>query len=332
MNASVKPIFIFSLPRAGSTLMQRILGADPQIATATEPWILLPYLYTLKREGVGAEYSHWRLHQAVADFYGEFPRGKTDYLAEIRKLVLNLYTKLCQDNEQYFLDKTPRYHLIVKEVIQLFPDGKFIFLWRNPLSVAASIIQTFGLGYWNLRDYRIDLFDGLNNLIEASKMYDDRVLFVRYEDIIENPRRELSQVFAYLDLPFNPQIVSQFVRVDLKGNFGDPTGVKQYQSISKEPTEKWKQILNNPIRKGWSRRYLNWLGEERLSVMGYNLAQLMAELEESSGSMDKMPSDLKKIVLDSLDAWLDSNRDNPKNGAANSENYQGWWMLKVPYS
>lgn len=298
MNATIQPIFIFSLPRAGSTLVQRMLAATPQIATATEPWILLPYLYTLKENGICAEYSHWKLHQAITDFYKEFPEGKNDYLDGIRQLALRLYAKLCHNNEEYFLDKTPRYHLIVNEIINLFPNGKFIFLWRNPLSVVASIIETFGLGYWNLRDYQIDLFDGLDHLVEASKTYSECILCVQYEKIIEHPNQELSRIFAYLDIPFDSNVISQFTNVKLNGKFGDPTGIKNYRSISKKTTDKWKQTLNNPIRKIWSYYYLQWLGEERLSTMGYSLKQLIKELDGNQLSMNKIPSDSKKIFLD----------------------------------
>ena len=47
---AIKPIFIFSITRSGSTLLQRVIAAHEGVATVSEPWVLLPYLYTL-REG-----------------------------------------------------------------------------------------------------------------------------------------------------------------------------------------------------------------------------------------------------------------------------------------
>jgi len=38
------PIFILSLLRAGSTLLQRILMGHKDIASVTEPWFLLPFV------------------------------------------------------------------------------------------------------------------------------------------------------------------------------------------------------------------------------------------------------------------------------------------------
>jgi hypothetical protein len=55
---SAKPIFILSRTRSGSTLLQRILRSYDEIATVTEPYILLPFVYTLRERGVVSEYVH----------------------------------------------------------------------------------------------------------------------------------------------------------------------------------------------------------------------------------------------------------------------------------
>lgn len=50
-------IFLISLPRSGSTLTQKILGAHSAIYTRSEPWIMLNPLYSLKQEGIDAIYN-----------------------------------------------------------------------------------------------------------------------------------------------------------------------------------------------------------------------------------------------------------------------------------
>ena len=289
-NHVVSPIFLFSLPRAGSTLAQRILATHKDIATAAEPWILLPYLYTLKKDGCYAEYGHRGLVIAVNDLLNEFPNGKDDYLAEIHDFILKLYTKATKHKTKYFLDKTPRYHLVAEEIISLFPEGKFIFLWRNPLAIIASIMETWANGHWNLYKFKVDIF-GLKNLLNAYKKYSNKVYAVRYEDLITTPENEWQKVFDYLELEFSPEILESFKRVQFNGQMGDSTGIKHYQSISRAPLEKWKHILSNPIRKTWCKRYLKWIGKEQLMTMGYDLEQLLSELE-------RIPSDLKNLGSD----------------------------------
>ena len=114
-----RPLFIFSLPRAGSTLLQRILAGHDGIASAAEPWLLLPALYTLRDTGVVAEYSHPIAVRAIKDFCRELPDGEATYLQHVRRQVLDLYAAASPPGTTYFLDKTPRYALIDEEIVSL---------------------------------------------------------------------------------------------------------------------------------------------------------------------------------------------------------------------
>lgn len=286
------PLFLLSLPRSGSTLAQRILGAHAAIATASEPWVLLPYLYTLRERGIYAEYGHRALVLAVEDFCKELPGGREDYVAEIREFALRLYAKASPDGTHYFLDKTPRYHLISDDVMAAFPDGKYIFLWRNPLAVVASIMETWADGKWNLYRFKVDLFDGVENLIRTYERHKHRVHAVRYEALVTEPEETWGEVFRYLELPFDGSVLERFSSVKLNGGMGDPSGVKKYTSLSTEPLEGWRRTLNNPVRIAWCRRYLRWIGRDRLAVMGYDLDDLLAALDSQEVSHRRVGSDL----------------------------------------
>jgi hypothetical protein len=61
--------------------------------------------------------------------------------------------------------------------------------------------------------------------------------------------------------------------------------------VSSDPLERWRQTLNNPVRKAWCRRYLHWIGRDRLAVMGYDLDGLIAEL-------DSLPTTYRQIGSD----------------------------------
>lgn len=293
-DIDLKPLFIFSLPRSGSTLTQRILAAHKDIATVSEPHILLPYLYSLKAEGIYSKYNHKLLVRALEDFCCELPNGVEDYYAEIQTLAMRLYAKATKGRAKYFLDKTPGYHLIVEDIIRLFPDGngKFIFLWRNPLAAISSRMSSWVGGRWSLYLSQVSLFEGQSNLIEAYEKHADQVCAVRYEDLLTNPMEEFQRIFSYLELAFDPEVLSSFNNIELKGRPGDKLGVKNYQTLSKEPLEKWKNILANPIRKAWCRRYLRWIGRERLAVMGYDLDELLAELDTIPFSLSFVGSDM----------------------------------------
>jgi len=294
-NNAPTPLFIFSLPRSGSTLSQRILAAHKDIATVSESHILLPYLFTLKNEGVYSEYNHQYTVRGIKTFCLSMPNGVDDYLAEIRTFVLRLYAKTVPDNAKYFVDKAGAYHLVVEDIIRLFPEGKFIFLWRNPLAVVSSLMQSWYYGRWKIYKDEIRLFKGIEQLVHAYQKYSNQVHMMRYEDLITNPYDEWEKVFKYLGLSFDPTVLTGFSQVHLKGNIADQPGMKRYHSLSQEPLEKWKTALANPVRKAWCYRYLKWIGRERLAIMGYDLDSLLAEIDAIPFSLHFLGSDFWHI-------------------------------------
>jgi hypothetical protein len=292
----VKPLFIFSLPRSGSTLLQRVLAVNSQIATVAEPWVLLPFIYPMKPHGVYAEYSHASAHAALMDFMAELPNGEADYLDAVNQAASSLYRKISPSGARYFLDKTPRYALICGEIIRAFPEAKFIFLWRNPLSIIASMMETFDDGRWNAYRLKVDLFDGLANLIRTYKERQDQCLSVTYEDLIVSPEIELKRISRYLDIELDPSMLEEFAKVRFRGSMGDAKGMEQYQSLSVGSLDKWKMYINTPFRKYWCRRYLNWIGSERLALMKCNLAHLQREIGSVRTRWSMLPSDVIRAL------------------------------------
>ncbi len=294
---AIQPIFIFSVSRSGSTLLQRIVAAHPGVATVSEPWLLLPYAYAMRSQGVDAEYPHAKMVSAIEDFCEELPRKRQDYHDELRRCALRLYEKAAHDSDaRYFVDKSPPYCLVASEIIELFPDAKFVFLWRNPLSIVASVIETWEP--WRPTLFPGDLFSGLPRLVAAREQAAAHAHALRYEEIVSGEEQPLRELMEYLELDFDPATLSTFAEVELHGRTGDPTGTKRYSSLSSEPEQKWKQTLANPLRKSWCRRYLAVLGEDRLASMGYDRRQLVAELDEQASSTRELLPDIGRLIVD----------------------------------
>ncbi len=293
---SIQPIFLFSISRSGSTVVQRIIGAHEGVATASEPWLLLPHAYTLRPRGLDAEYVHPLLVAAIEDFCEELPGGKDDYLDEMRRFVLSLYEKAADDGAAYFLDKTPPYCLVAEEIMRLFPEGKFLFLWRSPLSVVASMIETWGP--WHPNFMSSDLFIGLPRLIATYEANRERVHAARFEDLTGGDESHWRELTEYLGIEFEPEALANFAKIELGGRMGDPTGRKRYSTLSAEPREKWKGTLANPLRREWCRRYLRFLGQARLATMGYELEQMTGELDSQAASLDSFAADLWRAAKD----------------------------------
>jgi hypothetical protein len=343
---AIQPIFLFSVSRSGSTLTQRVIAAHDGVATVSEPWLLLPYAYALRREGVSAEYFHPLMVTAIDDFCRQLPAGLDDYRQEMREFALRLYEKAANGETpvngekaangetaatdetaatgetavngetasgakavngaagsnggaaRYFLDKSPSYYLVAEEIMRLFPDGKFVFLWRNPLSIMASILETFNDSRWYPSLFRGDLFIGLPRLVAAYTANGSAAHSVRFEDLVAGGEPPWQRLMDYLGIEFDPRSLDRFSEVSLDGRMGDPTGVKRYSALSTEPAQKWKRSLANPVRKAWCRRYLRFLGEQRLATMGYDLDEIIGELDSQPTTRASLAPDLRRLVLD----------------------------------
>ena len=276
--------------------MQRILASHPEISSQSETWLLLPLFYSLRSQGVMAVYGHAKQVSAVKDLCKTLPGKEDDYLEQIEVLARSVYLKASGVEGRYFVDKTPRYHLIVEEIIKTFPDAKFIFLWRNPLSTIASLITTWGGGKWNLFQFYIDLYKGLENLVAAYRKHGDNVLGIRYEDIINDPDKTCAGIFSYLDLEYRTEQLASISQVGFSGGMGDPTGSRQYTEISDQPVKKWQAVLNNPVRKFWCKRYLRALGTENLKTMGYEQTSLLRGLDRAPTGLGYIFSDLARML------------------------------------
>jgi hypothetical protein len=293
---AVQPLFIFSISRSGSTLLQRILGAHEAIATSSEPWILLPLIGPLKKNIRLLGRMHTLTATGVEEFSLSMKGGPAAMHRELVNTALNLYQSAAHEGERYFLDKTPPYLYLVEEILEHFPTARFVFLWRNPLSVIASCVETWEGGNWRMRNYRGDLFDGLPILTRAYQRHRDRVFSIRYEDFVAGDASEaLPRLFSYLDLEWDPNVLVSFQDVRLSGPLGDQTGTARYSHLSDKPLHKWRETISNPLRKAWCGRYLRWLGRERLAIMGYDQDALLHDLESSPSSTHHLGRDVEDL-------------------------------------
>lgn len=290
------PLFLFSIPRAGSTLVQRVLGAHGEISTVAEPWILLPLFYALRREGISAEYNQQTAAQGIWDFLAQMEAGAEAYRSAVRNLAYELYSHHMQKHPgTYFLDKTPRYHYIAREIFETFPEAKCVFLWRNPLAAAASMIETWSENRFRIHRFSHDLEGGLNSLVDVYSAYDCATLSLKYEDFVSDPVGQLERVWSYLELEADPSVLEAFRFNRLQGRMGDPKR-EQHSHVSDASVNSWMETMNSPVRRWWCRRYLDRIGESRLRKMGYSKEEILRDLYSRPASYRKLPEDLFYLV------------------------------------
>lgn len=297
------PAFIFSMPRSGSTLLQRMAATHPDVATGPEPTFLLPLLHIKSASEVAATFDQRFTAMAVQDFFDSTPAPQAAFDEMVRAAAMSAYRNATPDGARYFLDKTPKYHMISDDLLRIFPESPAIVLWRNPLSMIASLMSTWGGGggRWNLHHFRLDLFHALPRMIETVRTSTDRVHQIRYEQLVADPATTMDGVFTALGLDTSESDIERFGEVELVGRIQDPNvSREEFASVRTDRTERWSIVLSNPIRKRWCRRYLRWLGRDGLAVMGYDLDELLDQLEAIPTSRAFLASDLVLVPYDTV--------------------------------
>jgi len=274
-------IFIISQPRAGSTLLQRILGSHPDIHTVSEPWLMLHPFYCLQSQGFRAEYNETIARGAVHHFLQKLPNREEEYYQGVRCMYSYLYGRsLSTADKRYFLDKTPRYYFVIQQLYRTFPKAHFLILYRNPLAVLTSIIKTWTKENWfYLFQFKHDLIRAPDFLDEGIKTLGENATVVYYEELVRNPDKVIRDVCNTIRLPFDHRVISYGNHNLPHWLYGDQGTLYRKTGPVSQNAAKWKELLSDSQIWRLNKDYLEMLGEKTVTRMGYSFSELLETLE-----------------------------------------------------
>jgi hypothetical protein len=275
-------IFVVSQPRAGSTMLQRILGAHPDIHTLSEPWIALQPLLALREDGYACNFDLLPAKAAVKDFSLNLPEGDDAYCEALRRMLNYLYGRALEQSEKsIFLDKTPRYYLIIPEILRVFPRARVVFLLRNPVAVLVSILET-----WCKTSTEIELSNSISDLMAAPQFILNGIrragadaIVARYEELVTTPVAAVGKLCQRLGIVFHPSMIEYGAASanSKRWNYGDQGTVYRESSPVEERAERWREVLKQkPEWASWARGYIAALGRDVVNGIGYDYEEFAA--------------------------------------------------------
>lgn len=270
MISGTNLVFLISQPRSGSTLVQSIISNNPSVETASEPWLLLPFLGYFQSGVHGAVYNYEWMRFGLNDFITK-KIGDQRFKQHLCDFLISVYTILATKESSYILDKTPRYYEIAPLIREFFPGAKFIVLKRNPFAVFNSIIRT-----WKV--YSIDqLYNYKNDLLKAPFAIqkfldtcsgDPNVLEVQYETLMADPIKGFKNIYDWLGIPFHEGVLDYSKNDKFRGQYGDQVGIKKNARPVSDKGDSWKGLLENKFWSGLLRGYSAFLGAQFLDTYG----------------------------------------------------------------
>lgn len=279
-----KLIFLISAPRSGSTLAQHILASHSQVYTAPEPWFLLNLAYHRRHDDQRtAEYNDRYAGQAVDDLLRSNPLAERAYLEGVRNLVRQTYGALHNpENKTHFLDKTTRYYLILPYLFSLFPEAKYVFLLRNPLAIASSILSYNFAGHiagLQRIDRQRDLHIAPRAIRDAAESAKVKKAVVHYEDLVRSPERSVQLICESLELEYEPQMLTYGGKVDFGGKRVDTKSIHRHQTAVGDYAHTWHHAITTKTQLRFFRDYLDTLPDDCVSGPEYSRDDLSAALD-----------------------------------------------------
>ena len=193
------PVFIISMPRSGSTLIENMLASHPAVFGAGE----LGLMKTIAT-------SIWARHDKLAG--SEFPASIASLpqgmFASAGRYYVNEVKKLAGDESKLRItDKMPANFIYVGLIRLLLPHARIIHCYREPMDTCLSCFKHLFTG---VHDYAYDL----RELGQYYRLYQHLmahwyrvlpgwILDVKYETLVQDQVGELRRILDFCGLPWD---------------------------------------------------------------------------------------------------------------------------------
>lgn len=265
-----KIFFQSSLPRSGSTLLQNILGQNPDFYT-TPTSGLLELLYR-SRNGFSESVEFKTQDETVMKeaFMGYCEGALNGYFSRIT-------------NKKYIVDKSRGWGTNYDFLNQFYPEPKIVCMIRDLRDVFASMEKNYrknpliNTGIVNNAELkgttvekRIDHFaatppvglsiDWLRDIL--SRGISKNILFIKYEDLTKYPQRELDKIYDFFQVDrynhdFNNIKQITHENDNFHGVFGDHTIRQEVKPLKSNA----KEILGSGACN-WIKQNYDWFYKE----------------------------------------------------------------------
>ncbi len=256
LSLSRQPFFIVGSGRSGNTLLRvllmRLKGVyiPPEtyvlgdVARGYRWWRYTPWRYVVYQVLAtfeyhpNYEYIDISLRDVAADLLS-LPREKQS-LSRILDTVYRFWAQHDLTAEcLVWGDKTPWNAFSMNPISKVFPDSKWIHMLRDGRDAALSYVAA-GLQP-SLEAAATRWTESVLVIEKFAKENPERVMTVRYEDLVQEPEPVLKAVCSYLNLDYSARMLEQVEQKNLGDANEQPHHAKVHQPLSATSIEKWKQ-------------------------------------------------------------------------------------------
>lgn len=183
--------------RSGSSFLQDVLCRHPQISGGPE------FNFTRSIFSLYAQMDKPSFAERNKLFYSE-----ESLKSSFRYFYESFFKSFTADKSiQYISEKTPNNYFVTEEFFKLYPEGKFIFIFRDGRDAILSYRNVYKKDKerFSGADYTFKtLCRKWNAAMSAKKklatLYPNQLLQVRYEDLVRNSETEIKRILKFLEV------------------------------------------------------------------------------------------------------------------------------------
>lgn len=187
--------FILYDNRSGSTLLSALLDRYRSIDVSPEVGIVAQVMEARPADGRRSP----RRGPGEAEPFAR-PGRAPDTTADRLRAVVD---GLCRPEKEitYQLIKGPRLHFHLASLTEIFPDCRFVQIVRDGRAVFASKRRTKSPAGGLMDDNLLHAAWNWRRKLQLAAASGERVLTIRYEDLVRDPEATVSRVLDFLDVP-----------------------------------------------------------------------------------------------------------------------------------
>jgi len=235
----VNPVFIIGIQRSGTTILYDLFAKHRDVAycemfssiMCNKPYLfkMIPALLKLQRIQKGRDFRPipnegriWRRFFSEIEYLDQHQvTGEIkDYYYSAIRYQLKAF------GVGRFVSKNPANCLRIKWIDKMFPDARYVIIWRDPASVVSSIFRKMNRrweyesdhiyehgykGYVTVKERFgkdvskiqacVNYYNHLRSkLLDDFHVIEDRSVTISYEDLVQNPRVILRMLYEHTGL------------------------------------------------------------------------------------------------------------------------------------
>ncbi len=244
-------IFLVGFPRSGTTLLENVLAAHPEVVSLEEKDCLAATSAAYMTSDSGLE----RLAQIGS---GEALRQRESYWAMVRKFGI-------EPRGRVFIDKMPLSSVQLPLIAKLFPNARVLLARRDPRDVVLSCFRRrFGM---NPSMYQLLTLEGATAYYDAVmrllELYREILPLpehvVRYENLVEDFEATARGACDFLGLEWDQGLMDFAAKVRARG-ISTPSAAQVARGLNREGQGAWRRYREHmapvlPLLDPWVQRF-----------------------------------------------------------------------------